>query len=32
MGGDSPPPIMTEQQFEEYMRQLIASGAAFTFV
>jgi hypothetical protein len=25
-------PIMTEQQFEEHMRQLIASGAAFTFV
>ena len=25
------PPIMTEQQFEEHMRQLIASGAAFTF-
>jgi hypothetical protein len=23
---------MTDQQFEEHMRQLIASGAAFTFV
>lgn len=25
-------PGMTPQQFEEHMRQLIASGAAFTFV
>lgn len=32
MEGDSPPPIMTEEQFEQHMRQLIASGAAFTFV
>jgi hypothetical protein len=27
----SPPP-MTEEQFEQHMRQLIASGAAFTIV
>lgn len=32
MGGGEAPPLMTEQQFEEHMRQLIASGAAFTFV
>jgi hypothetical protein len=32
MGGASSPHIMTDQQFEEHMRQLIASGAAFTFV
>lgn len=32
MGGASSPQIMTDQQFEEHMRQLIASGAAFTFV
>lgn len=25
------PPIMTDQQFEQHMKQLIASGAAFTF-
>jgi hypothetical protein len=25
-------PPMTDEQFEEHMRQLIASGAAFTFV
>jgi hypothetical protein len=30
-GSTSPPPIMTEQQFEQHMRRLIASGAAFTF-
>jgi len=24
-------PLMTDQQFEQHMRQLIASGAAFTF-
>ena len=28
----SQPPPMTHEQFEEHMRQLIASGAAFTFV
>ena len=32
MGGASSPHIMTDQQFEQHMRQLIASGAAFTFV
>lgn len=25
-------PIMTDEQFEEHMRQLIASGAAFAFI
>lgn len=25
-------PLMTDQQFEQHMKQLIASGAAFTFV
>jgi hypothetical protein len=25
-------PLMTDEQFEEHMRQLIASGAAFAFV
>jgi len=25
-------PIMTDEQFEEHIRQLIASGAAFAFV
>lgn len=28
----SQPPLMTDEQFEEHMRQLIASGAAFRFV
>lgn len=28
----TPSPIMTDQQFEQHMKQLIASGAAFTFV
>ena len=25
-------PLMTDQQFEQHMKQLIASGAAFTFI
>ena len=32
MWGASSPPIMTDEQFEEHMRQLIASGAAFAFI
>jgi hypothetical protein len=32
MGGGEAPPLMTDQQFEEHIKELIASGAAFTII
>jgi len=31
-GNPIQPPLMTEQQFEEHIKELIASGAAFTII